>query len=173
MNKINKYLAFMLMTIPLCSYADAGRMCFETDNPVLGGTSVLADFRVSFNKGEVASIVGQQCVFVTAQYQECLPSEGSLTAHDGRIEIAASGANAFPAPTGGEIFVESEIYTNMNPDSGIGKGRIVLKSTYNGESSTQNFEREIRLIACPKLTPQDKENIKTKDRFIKKAMKIK
>jgi hypothetical protein len=47
-NKINKYLAFMLMTIPLCSYADAGRVCFETDNPILGGASVLADFRVSF-----------------------------------------------------------------------------------------------------------------------------
>ena len=168
-----KHIGSMLMATSLYSHADAGRICFETDSPLLGGLSVLADFRVSFNKGEVASIVGQQCNFVTAQHQDCLPSEGSLTAHEGRIEIAVSGANVFPASAGGEVFVESEMYTNMDPDSGIGKGKIVMTSTYNGESSTQNFEREVRVIPCPKLTPQDKENIKTKDLFIKRATKLK
>lgn len=172
-NKIKTYMASILMSASLSPYADTGRICFESDNPVLGGTSILADYRVSFNKGEVASIVGQECVFVTPQYEECLPGEGSLTAHNGRIEIAASGANAFAVPTGGDIFVLSNAYTNMDPDTGIGKSRTVITSFYNGESSTQTFEGEVKLVACPKLTPQDKINVKTRDNFIKKATKMK
>jgi hypothetical protein len=172
-NKNLIILACASFAVSVSAYADSGRVCFESDNPVLGGTKILADYRISFNKGEVASLVGQECVFITPEYEECLPGEGTLTAHNGRIEIGISGANAFPVPGGGEVFVLSNGYADMDPDTGVGIAKTSVTSFFNGSSSTQNYEGPVKLIACPSLTPNDKENIKTKDKFIKKATKMK
>ena len=171
MNKKSTLILMMMATF--YAYADAGRICFKSDNPVLGGTTVLADYRVTFNKGEVASIVGQECVFITPQNEECLPATGSLEAHNGRVEIGVSGTNAFAVPGGGEVFVLSNGYTNLDPETGIGKSRLLITTIYNGQSSSQNFQGVVTLVACPSLTPQDKENEKTRDKFIKKATKLK
>jgi hypothetical protein len=158
-----------LLFSPMTSASEDGRICFE--NSISGLPVVRGDYRVAFNKGEVAFLVGQDCVTLATGEEECLPSRGTATFTNGKLEINGAASNKIPVlgPPSGYVVTFSESFIELDPTSLEGEGVILFK-IWDGSSSSPSLQvlnSAVKAVACPKLTEEDKNNSKQLDEMLR------
>ncbi len=170
MKKLIGLMSASLLGLPIiASAAVDGRICFETKTDALGAPTVYTEYRITYQKGEVATVSGQVCFkHPTLQGDGCMAISGHLQFHNGVMEIDGTGSDKITVPGLGDVYTFAHGYTELDSGSLEGHGASMVTHVANGESHTTfSTDGVSRAVACPKPTAEDKENIKLRNKMLR------
>ena len=159
----------LALSLPAHSDLD-NRICFEIPGNDQGVVETFGDFLITYNKGEVSSVVGQTCyTLIGSQTEECFASSGNAQFSNGKLEVNIIGSNKVTVAGGSEIFRFLQGYLELDPDTLRGTASMLTTKVVDGAITTKlRTYGDAGAVHCPKPTPQDKLNVKEKNKLIRK-----
>lgn len=176
MKKTISFLFAVFVVIPIgASAAVDGRMCFESQASEPGSPTVYTDYRITYQKGEVATVAGQVC-YTNPSVQmknECFVVDGNIHFHNGLMEIDTAGSDRVTLPGVGEVFSFMHGYEEIDSKTLEGSGQALVTYVINGNSQTviSNFSGS-KAVPCPALTPEDKANIALRNKMLRELDRL-
>lgn len=165
----------VLVILPIGAFAAVdGRMCFESKANEPGAPTVYTDYRITYQKAEVATVAGQVCyVNPSAQINECFAIGGNVQFHNGFMEIETTGSDRANHPGVGEVFSFMHGYEQIDSKTLEGSGEAVVTYVIDGKSQTViSTYSGSKAVPCPTFTPEDKANFALRNKMLRQLDRL-
>ena len=175
MKRMIGFASAALVFIPIATSAAVdGRICFESQASEPGSPTVYTDYRITYQKGEVATVAGQVCYTnPSVLNSECFAVDGNIHFHNGLMEIDTAGSDRVTLPGVGEVFSFMHGYEEIDSKTLESSGQAVVTYVIDGKSQTviSNYSGS-KAVPCPALTPEDKANIALRNKMLRELDRL-
>jgi hypothetical protein len=70
------------------------------------------------------------------------------------------------------MYVSAQTFIELDPNTLTGTGQGVVTSIVGGVSNIQTISIDVKVVSCPKLTPEDRKNIDQKNKMLSRMDRL-